>query len=70
LKNLWRPEYQGDPLEGYVVRVARRFTYGEFKHVVAKYVRPDFVPGHARHWRSGPKVFNGRAQDAGAFAAS
>jgi hypothetical protein len=59
LRELYQETYHNDPCEGYVVRVARAFDYGEFKHVVAKFVRPDFVPGHARHWKAGPKVYNG-----------
>lgn len=37
-----QPTLGGDPLEGYVVRPARRFTYGEFAQVVGKYVSPAF----------------------------
>jgi len=41
--------YNGDPCEGYVVRVARRFAFREFKDVVAKYVRKNHVHTHG-HW--------------------
>jgi RNA ligase-like protein len=41
--------YNGDPCEGYVVRVARAFQYKEFKDVVAKFVRKNHVHTHS-HW--------------------
>lgn len=41
--------YNGDPCEGYVVRVARAFQFKEFKDVVAKYVRKNHVQTHG-HW--------------------
>ncbi len=36
--------WHGDPVEGYVVRVAGSFRYRDFRRSVAKYVRNDFVP--------------------------
>jgi hypothetical protein len=38
--------------EGYVVRVADSFTYGQFKNSIAKYVRKGHVQTQ-RHWRAG-----------------
>lgn len=49
VKALELDAYNGDPCEGYVVRVARGFAYREFKDVVAKYVRKNHVHTHA-HW--------------------
>lgn len=49
--------YNGDPCEGYVVRVARAFQYKEFKDVVAKYVRKGHVQTHA-HWMREAVVLN------------
>lgn len=49
LRALYSPEYEGDPCEGFVVRVARAFHYKEYRHVVAKYVRAGHVQTHA-HW--------------------
>lgn len=43
-------DFQKD--EGYVVRVADKFTYGEFKSSVAKFVRAGHVQTQ-RHWRQG-----------------
>ena len=43
-------DFQKD--EGYVVRVADSFKYGEFKTSIAKYVRPNHVQT-AKHWRAG-----------------
>lgn len=41
LKSLYSPTLNGNPLEGYVVRAVRSFHYKEFRHCVAKYVRPN-----------------------------
>jgi hypothetical protein len=38
--------------EGYVIRVADSFTYGQFKNSVAKYVRAGHVQT-TKHWRAG-----------------
>lgn len=42
-------EVDEEKSEGYVVRVAREFSYSEFKNVVAKYVRANHVHSHG-HW--------------------
>ena len=39
----------GEEREGYVVRVARSFSYGEFRRIVGKYVRASHVRTQA-HW--------------------
>jgi hypothetical protein len=49
IKNLYQPMVDGDPCEGYVIRLTRAFHYKEFRHAVAKYVRADHVQSHA-HW--------------------
>jgi hypothetical protein len=49
--------YEGDPCEGYVVRVARAFQFKEFKDVVAKYVRKNHVQTHG-HWMRQAIVLN------------
>jgi len=38
--------------EGYVVRLAESFTYGQFRNSIAKYVRAGHVQT-TRHWRQG-----------------
>lgn len=40
----------GDECEGYVVRVADAFPYRDYRRLVGKYVRANFVPAHAKHW--------------------
>lgn len=55
--------YDGDPCEGYVVRVARAFQYREFKDVVAKYVRKGHVHTHS-HWMREAVVPNRLKEDA------
>ena len=42
---LYRPQYDGSDMEGYVVRLARRFSYGAFRRSTAKFVRPNFAAG-------------------------
>ncbi len=41
--------------EGYVIRVAREFSYGEFRSVVGKFVRAGHVQT-AKHWKHGQRV--------------
>jgi hypothetical protein len=55
---------RGDPTtrEGYVVRVARSFSYGEFRKVVGKYVRKNHVLTVKHHWRAQAVVPNGLAK--------
>ena len=36
--------------EGYVVRTAAGFTYGDFRHCVAKFVRANHVAPESHHW--------------------
>lgn len=46
-------------IEGYVVRVAKSFAYGEFRHCVGKFVRPKHIQT-TKHWMHGqPIVVNG-----------
>ena len=51
-----KSEY-GDEVEGYVVRVAREFSYRDFRYVVGKYVRKGHVRTHA-HWMNRTVVPN------------
>lgn len=39
-------------IEGYVVRLTDSFTYDEFKHSIAKYVRSGHVQTAKHHWRA------------------
>jgi RNA ligase-like protein len=55
--------HDGDECEGYVVRVYRKFTFREFKDVVAKYVRKNHVHTHA-HWMREAVVPNRLKEDA------
>lgn len=55
--------WQGDPCEGYVVRVARAFHYKEFKNVVAKVVRRGHVQTHG-HWMRQTIEVNGLKETA------
>ncbi len=51
VRDVYQPEHDGSPMEGYVVRVARRFSYGEFRRVIGKYVKPNFVAGRHNYHR-------------------
>ena len=62
LRGLHQPvDEQGDQVEGWVLRVAAPFAYGEFRTHVAKYVRKGHVPEHGGHWKRQPVVVNGLA---------
>lgn len=49
LEQLWTPTWEGDELEGFVVRPAAAFPAKAFSSVVAKYVRAGHVRTQA-HW--------------------
>ena len=68
-KGMWDPGFHGEWLklmesdgwtdrrEGYVVRVADSFKYHEYKHLAAKYVRPNHVQT-SKHWLTDVVVQN------------
>ena len=58
IKKLYQPTYNGNDMEGYVVRVTNSFHYAQFRRCVCKYVRAGHVSQHAKNWRSGPVVPN------------
>ena len=58
LKNLYRSIHNNDTMEGFVVRVTRKFNYSEHKKVVAKYVRQNHVQTD-QHWIHKPIEING-----------
>ena len=47
VRGLYHPIFEGDPCEGYVVRLAGPFHYREFRRSVAKYVRKGHVATQA-----------------------
>lgn len=57
IRDLYRPTFEGDPCEGYVVRVTRSFQYREFPRVVGKFVREGHVTTDG-HWKTKPVVPN------------
>lgn len=57
IKSLWQ-EKDWEHMEGYVIRLAREFSYGEFRKSVAKFVRPNHVQTVKHHWASQPVVPN------------
>lgn len=46
IKHFYRPTYNGDPMEGFVVRIADRFHYKDFRYNVGKYVRAEHQVRH------------------------
>lgn len=60
LPSLYQPvDQHGDEQEGWVMRVAAPFKYGEFRTHMAKYVRKGHVPEHGGHWKRAQVVVNG-----------
>lgn len=55
IKNLYNEKKDWESKEGYVVRVADEFGYGEFRKVVAKYVRSKHVQT-TKHWMHGQPI--------------
>ncbi len=51
IRALYRPTWQGDELEGYVVRLAGAFAYGAFRRAAAKYVRAGHDQTRAHWWQ-------------------
>lgn len=51
VKKLYQPTYNGDPMEGYVVRVADSFSYAEHKKYCLKFVKANFVTC-SEHWKN------------------
>ena len=49
MRDLYRDTHEGDPCEGYVVRLKDSFHYRDFRRSVAKYVRANHVQTHG-HW--------------------
>lgn len=52
-KDLSKNGYEGDEVEGIVVRSRGSFHYKDFRSNVAKVVRANHVPLHGGHWRRG-----------------
>lgn len=58
LKEIDVSSLDGDPCEGYVVRVASDFKYSEFRRLVGKFVRNNHVQTD-QHWMRKAVTFNG-----------
>jgi hypothetical protein len=55
IKSLYDPKKDWETKEGYVVRLASRFSYGEFRKSVCKFVRPSHVQT-TKHWMTGQLI--------------
>lgn len=62
IQKLYSPLFNGDECEGYVVRTADEFSYRNFRHHVAKYVRNNHVTT-VDHWKHQTVVPNGVVED-------
>lgn len=51
IKSLWNPS-KWDTMEGYVIRLADKFAYKDFKNCVGKFVRNNHVSPDTHHWRA------------------
>ena len=51
IKKLYQSTFQDDELEGYVIRVADEFSYGDFRKSIAKYVRKDHIQDVVHNWK-------------------
>jgi len=49
IKSLYKPALNGDPAEGYVIRLTSEFKYSEFRKSLAKFVSGNFNIKHG-HW--------------------
>lgn len=56
IKKIWNDK-NWETTEGYVLRIADQFSYGEFKNKVAKFVRKGHVQT-AKHWMYGQPIEN------------
>jgi hypothetical protein len=50
IRGLYDVKRDYDNMEGYVVRTADEFSYGEFRKCVAKFVRENHVAPSSHHW--------------------
>lgn len=50
--------YDGDPCEGFVVRIADAFHYRDFRRCTAKFVREAHVKPNAKHWTTAAVIPN------------
>lgn len=50
IRNLYTKEHDGDPCEGYVMRLANGYKFNEFGKSIAKFVSSHFQIGDAPHW--------------------
>lgn len=57
IRRLWSPS-NWSTTEGYVVRVADSFPFGDFRRKVAKFVRKNHIATSAHHWASQKVVPN------------
>lgn len=68
LKKIYPRLSKGREAEGWVMRVADEFSYREFKHSIAKFVRANHVNSDA-HWRHGaPIIPNGLSNGINPFS--
>lgn len=55
----WPEDFVPTKAEGYVVRLAESFNYGDFRHSAAKYVRPNHVAPNTEFWMKRAIIPNG-----------
>jgi hypothetical protein len=58
IKALYNPLYDGNPMEGYVIRLADEYQYDDFEKSIAKFVSNNFKIVEGKHWMSGKVIPN------------
>lgn len=58
VRTLWKPTFEGDPMEGYVVRLAEGFPFKDYRRAVGKFVREKFQQPQTHKWRYMAPVYN------------
>ncbi len=58
IRNIYQSEYNGDPMEGYVIRLADEFDRNDFGISIAKYVSSNFQIDSEKHWMQGKVIPN------------
>jgi len=57
IRGLYQDQFEGNPMEGYVVRLAGFFPFRKFRTSVAKFVRANHVQTN-KHWMTQPVIPN------------
>lgn len=51
IKKLYKPMFENNEMEGWVIRLQNEFNFNNFRRSVAKYVRKDHIRNVKHHWK-------------------